>query len=148
MLKMKIQAMCWVTSSKVAISNVKHKAGKTIGLAYPARVPTSTPIYSGKCARGQKFPFLNSASNHIMWPLTWKLMLHWFQKCYSLLNINTMKIVTSFYMLDEKRFLQRKLSHSILSSDKTFPEIAKFIRKWFLFQYTWWKFKRNWAAQF
>ena len=55
--------------------------------------------------------------------------------CYSLLNIYTMKIVT-FYMLGKKRFLQRKLSHSILSSDKTFPKIAKFIRKWFLFQYT------------
>ena len=66
MLKMKIQAMCLVTSSKVAISNVKHKSGKIIGLAHPVRVPTSTPIYSGKCARGQKFPFLNSASNHIM----------------------------------------------------------------------------------
>ena len=51
---------------KVAISNVKHKSGKIIGLAHPVRVPTSTPIYSGKCARGQKFPFLNSASNHIM----------------------------------------------------------------------------------
>ena len=41
-----------------------------------------------------------------------------------------MKIVT-FYMLGEKQFLQRKLSHSISSSDKTFPKIAKFIRKWF-----------------
>ena len=63
------------------------------------------------------------------------------KKCYSLLNIYTMKIVTSFYMLGEKQFLQRKLSHSISSSDKTFPKIAKFTRKWFLFQYTWWKFE-------
>ena len=47
-----------------------------------------------------------------------------------------MTFVTSFYMLVEKRFFQRKLSHSILSSDKTFPKIAKFIRKRFLFQYT------------
>ena len=47
-----------------------------------------------------------------------------------------MKIVTSFYMLGEKRFLQRKSSHSISSSDMTFPKIAKLIRKWFLFQYT------------
>ena len=139
MLKMKTQAMCWVTSSKVAISNAKHKSGKIIGLAHPARVTTPNPIYWEKCARGQKFRFLNSASNHIMWPLIWKLMLHWFQKCYSLHNIYTMKIVT-FYMLGEKQFLQRKLSHSISSSDKTFPKIAKFIRKWFLFQYTWWKF--------
>ena len=54
MLKMIIQAMCWVTSSKVAIFNVKHKSGKIIGLAHPARVPTSTPIYRGKCACGQK----------------------------------------------------------------------------------------------
>ena len=138
MLNMKIQAM--VTSLKVVISNVKHKLGKIIGLAHPARVPAPTPIYRGKRAHGQKFWFLNSASNHIMWPLIWKLMLHWFQKCYSLLNIYTMKIVTSFYKLGEKWFLQRKLSHSISSSDKTFPKIAKFIRKWFLFQYTWWKF--------
>ena len=81
MLKMKIQAMCWVNSLKVAISKVKHKSGKIIGLAHPARVPTPTPIYWGKCARGQKFRFLNSTSNHIMRPLIWKFMLHWFQKC-------------------------------------------------------------------
>ena len=105
----------------------------------PCKGPNPHPIYRGRCARGQKFWFLNCASNHIMWPLIWKLMLHWFQKCYSLHNIYTMKIVT-FYMLGEKQFLQRKLSHSISSSDKTFPKIAKFIRKWFLFQYTWWKF--------
>ena len=117
MLKIKIQAMCWVTISKVVISNVK-----------------------GKCTCGQKFWFLNSTSNHIIWPLIWKLMLHWFQKCYLLCNIYTMTIVTSFYMFGEKPFLQRKLSPSISSSDKTFPKIAKFIRKWFLFQYTWWKF--------
>ena len=134
---MKVQAMCWVTSSKVAISNVKHKSGKIIELAHPARVPTPTPIYRGKCACGQKCWFWNS---HIMWPLIWKFMLHWFHKFYSLLDIYTMNIVTSFYMLGKKRFLQRKLSHSISSSDKTFPKIAKFIRKWFLFQYTWWKF--------
>ena len=59
-----------------------------------------------------------------------------------------MKIVTSFYMLDEKQFLQRKLSHSISSPGKIFPNIAKFIRKWFLLQYTYESFKRNWAAQF
>ena len=140
MLKMKIQAMCWVTSSKVAISNLKHKSGKIIGLADPARVPSPNPMYRAKCARGQKSRFLNSASNHIMWPLIWKLMLHWFQKCSSLLNIYTMKIVTSFYMLSEKRFLLRKFSHSISSSDMTFPKVAELIRKWFLFQYTWWKF--------
>ena len=57
MLKMKIQTMCWVTSSKVAISNVKHKSDKIIGLAHPARVPTPNPIYRGKCAHGQKFNF-------------------------------------------------------------------------------------------
>ena len=28
-------------------------------------------------------------------------------------------------MLGERQFLQRKLKHSILSSDKTFPKIAK-----------------------
>ena len=61
---MKIQAM--VTSLKVVISNVKHKLGKIIGLAHPARVPAPTPTYRGKCAHGQKFWFLNSVSNHIM----------------------------------------------------------------------------------
>ena len=58
-----------------------------------------------------------------------------------------MKIVT-FYMLGEKQFLQRKLSHSISSSDKTFPKIAKFIRKCFFFNTLDESFKRNWAAQF
>ena len=47
---MKIQAMCWVTSSKVAISNLKHKSGKIIGLAHPARVPTPNPIYRAMCS--------------------------------------------------------------------------------------------------
>ena len=61
---MKIQAM--VTSLKVVISNVKHKLGKIIGLAHPARVPAPTPIYRGKCAHEQKLRFLNSTSNHIM----------------------------------------------------------------------------------
>ena len=57
-LKKKIQVICWTTSSKVAISNVKHKSGRIIGLAHPARVPNPTPIYRGKCAHGQKFWFL------------------------------------------------------------------------------------------
>ena len=47
MLKMRIQAMCWVTISKVAISNVKHKSGKIIGLTHPARVPTPTSQFIG-----------------------------------------------------------------------------------------------------
>ena len=74
MLKMKIQAMCWVTSSKVAISNAKHKSSRVIGLPHPVMAPSPTPIYRDKCARGKKFGFLNSMSNHIMWPLIWKLM--------------------------------------------------------------------------
>ena len=131
---MKIQTMCWVTSLKVAISNVKHKI---FGLAHPARVPTPNPIYRGKCAHGQKFRFLSSASKHIMWLLIWKLMLH---KNVTHYLIYTPWKLLHHFMLGEKRFLQRKSSHSISSSDKTFPEIAKFIRKWFLFQYTWWKF--------
>ena len=137
---MKVQVICWVTSSKVAISNVKHKSGRIIGLTHRARVPNPNPIYRGKCARGQKFQFLNSVLKHITWPLIWNLMLHWFQKCYSLLNTYTMKIVTAISMLGEKQLLQRNLSHSISTLDKAFSKIAKFIRKWFLFQYTWWKF--------
>ena len=39
-------------------------------------------IYRGQCALGRRYRFLNSVSNYIMWPLIWKLMLHWFQKCY------------------------------------------------------------------
>ena len=139
-LKKKIQVICWTTSSKVAISNVKHKSGRIIGLTHRARVPNPNPIYRGKCARGQKFQFLNSVLKHITWPLIWNLMLHWFQKCYSLLNTYTMKIVTAISMLGEKQLLQRNLSHSISTLDKAFSKIAKFIRKWFLFQYTWWKF--------
>ena len=66
MLKMETQAMCWVTSSKVAISNAKHKSGRVIGLAHPVMAPSPTPIYKDKCAHGKKLGFLNSVSNHIM----------------------------------------------------------------------------------
>ena len=59
----------------------------------PCKGPNPYPIYRGKCARGQKFRFLISTSNYIMWPLIWKLMLHWFLKKTdfknSLLNIYT-----------------------------------------------------------
>ena len=52
---MKIQAM--VTSLKVVISNVKHKLGKIIGLAHPARVPAPTPIYRVSVLMGKNFGF-------------------------------------------------------------------------------------------
>ena len=67
MLKMKIQAMCWVTSSKEAIFNVKHNSDEITELAHPARVPTPTPIFRDKYARGQKFRFLNFEfqTNHL-----------------------------------------------------------------------------------
>ena len=50
----------------------------------PHKGPNShPPIYRrGQCAQWPKYWFLNSVSNHIIWPLIWwKLMLHRFEKC-------------------------------------------------------------------
>ena len=54
---MKIPAMHCVTSSKVAISNVKGKSGKITGLAYLARVPTPTPYIGVSVPVDKNFDF-------------------------------------------------------------------------------------------
>ena len=139
-LKMKIQAMCWVTSSKVAISNVKYISSRIIALAHPTRVPTTTPIYRGKCAHGQLFQFLNSTSNHIIWPLIWKLMLHWLYTPWKLLQHFKCQVKNNSrkenYTIAFR--LQTRLSLKLLNSSENgicFNTLDE-------------SFKRNWAAQF
>ena len=57
-------------------------------------------IYRGQCALGRRYRFLNSVSNYIMWPLIWKLMLHWFQKC----NLIYTKLYTIFKLCQHFKY--------------------------------------------
>ena len=148
MLKMKIQAMCWVTSSKVATSNVKHKSGRIIGLAHPARVPAPTPIYKVSVPIDKNFDFWIPSQTipcdhsfesscctdfknviHYLIYTPWKLSQHF--ECWVKNDSRKEKLAIAFR-------LQARLSLKLLNSSENgccFNTLDE-------------SFKRNWAAQF
>ena len=89
-----------VTSSKVAISNVKHKSGKIIWLAHPVKVPTPTPHMQWLVCPWTKTSIFEFCLKPYHVSIHLKAYVAGFkkayQKCFSLLNIYTMETVTAF----------------------------------------------------